>query len=176
MAFAYRFIIPAELIEADPELDFMLQNHSMYMDGPFRLVAYPIRGRKLLNVVGICPSHLFKVAGTDTPETSWMLPASKQEVIENFGKAPNGLCSPAQKLLKLADTGEGIKAWKLADRDSVLQWSKGNCTLLGDAIHPMVSFSLILFSFSYSLTWCSCIGTNPGTGRQSKHRGCRGVR
>jgi salicylate hydroxylase len=89
-------------------------------------VHYPLRAGTLLNVVGLRERPGWAVEG-------WNLRGTTQEMLDDFrGWHPD--------LLALFRSIEEPYKWALALRPTMPQWSKGRCTLLGDACHSMVPF------------------------------------
>ena len=89
-------------------------------------VHYPLRAGKLLNVVGLRER-------TDWIVEGWNVRGTTEELLDDFrGWHPD--------LLALFGNIEVPYKWALALRPAMAAWSKGRCTLLGDACHPMVPF------------------------------------
>jgi salicylate hydroxylase len=89
---------------------------------------YLLRGRTLLNVIGIAQSDLWPEEGWNTPATV----AEFRAAFEGFNPDVMGLigCAPAETLIK----------WGLFVRPPLATWSAGRVVLLGDAAHPILPF------------------------------------
>jgi salicylate hydroxylase len=87
-------------------------------------VHYPLRAGTLLNFVGIRERTDWSVEG-------WNLRGTTAEAIEDF----SGWHPALHELIRNIDVPY---KWALALRPTMDAWSKGRCTLLGDACHPMV--------------------------------------
>jgi salicylate hydroxylase len=89
-------------------------------------VHYPLRAGTLLNVVGLRERADWTVEG-------WTVPGTTEELLNDFR-------GWHEDLLTLFRNIEVPYKWALALRPIMPAWSKGRCTLLGDACHPMVPF------------------------------------
>jgi salicylate hydroxylase len=90
------------------------------------VVHYPLRAGKLLNVVGLRER-------TDWAAEGWNVRGTTAEVLNDF----QGWHPDVQEMFARIDVPY---KWALALRPAMDVWSKGRCTLLGDACHPMVPF------------------------------------
>ena len=89
-------------------------------------VHYPLRGGTLLNVVGLRER-------TDWTVEGWNVRGTTEEMLNDFrGWHPD--------LLALFRNIDEPYKWALALRPTMERWSRGRCTLVGDACHPMVPF------------------------------------
>jgi len=89
-------------------------------------VHYPLRGGTLLNVVGLRER-------TDWTVEGWNVRGTAEEMLNDFrGWHPD--------LLALFRNIDEPYKWALALRPTMERWSRGRCTLVGDACHPMVPF------------------------------------
>ncbi|KAF4964261.1 hypothetical protein FSARC_7815 [Fusarium sarcochroum] len=67
----------------------------------------------------------------DQTEDGWNISTTGENLVSTFpGLDP--------RLIKLFLNAEDIKMWRLYNHDPYPYWSKGRCTLLGDAAHPMM--------------------------------------
>jgi salicylate hydroxylase len=90
------------------------------------VVHYPLRAGKLLNFVGMGER-------TDWTGEGWNVRGTTAEVLNDFrGWHPD--------IHALIRNVEVPYKWALALRPTMPAWSRGRCTLLGDACHPMVPF------------------------------------
>jgi salicylate hydroxylase len=89
-------------------------------------VHYPLRAGTLLNVVGLRERADWTVEG-------WTVPGTTEELLNDFR-------GWHEDLLTLFRNIDVPYKWALALRPIMPAWSKGRCTLLGDACHPMVPF------------------------------------
>jgi len=90
------------------------------------VVHYPLRGGTLLNVVALRENTDWSVEG-------WNVPSTTDEVLNDL----RGWHPDLHALFRNVDVPY---KWALALRPIMDAWSKGRCTLLGDACHPMVPF------------------------------------
>jgi len=90
------------------------------------VVHYPLRAGKLLNFVGMGER-------TDWAVEGWNVRGTTEEVLNDF----RGWHPDVHALIRNIDVPY---KWALALRPTMDAWSKGRCTLLGDACHPMVPF------------------------------------
>jgi salicylate hydroxylase len=89
-------------------------------------VHYPLRAGTLLNVVGLRER-------TDWTIEGWNVRGTTEEMLNDF----HGWHPDLHALFRNIDVPY---KWALALRPTMSVWSKGRCTLLGDACHPMVPF------------------------------------
>ena len=133
---AYRLLIPRKKIQHDPELLAMLnQNVAMRYMGPGgHIMAYPLKGNKVYNMVLIHPS---KTAG-DTEEDAWTT-TGKREDMMNFYASWSPLI---RKWLSYAgeENEETIPEWTLNMYPPLPTWIQGGIALIGDACHPMLPY------------------------------------
>ncbi|MGD0024536.1 MAG: FAD-dependent monooxygenase [Xanthobacteraceae bacterium] len=90
------------------------------------VVHYPLRAGTILNVVGLRER-------TDWTVEGWNVRGTTAEVLNDF----RGWHADLHALFGNIDVPY---KWALALRPTMQAWSKGRCTLLGDACHPMVPF------------------------------------
>ena len=88
------------------------------------VVHYPLRAGTLLNVVALQERTDWMVEG-------WNVRGTTEEVLNDI----RGWHPDLQALFRNIDVPY---KWALALRPTMQAWSKGRCTLLGDACHPMV--------------------------------------
>ena len=90
------------------------------------VVHYPLRGGSLLNIVALQERDDWKVEG-------WNVAGTTDEVLNDL----RGWHPDLHAVFRAVDVPY---KWALALRPTMNAWSKGRCTLLGDACHPMVPF------------------------------------
>jgi salicylate hydroxylase len=90
------------------------------------VVYYPLRAGTLLNIVGLRDR-------SDWTGEGWNVRGTTEELLNDF-RGWN------EELLTLFGNIEVPYKWALALRPVMPAWSRGRCTLLGDACHPMVPF------------------------------------
>ncbi len=121
---AFRSLIPMDLVP-----DSVLARGSIMSAGPGRyLLSYPLRGGRLMNLIGLVQSGTWE-------EEGWTTPATKEEFAQAFG----GFEPDLIELIHRIPEGEVFK-WGLRDREPLQQWTVGRVTMLGDAAHPMTPF------------------------------------
>ena len=121
---AFRSLIPAAVVPASIQ-----SRVSVMSAGPGRyLLCYPLRGGKIVNLVGLVQSNTWEAEG-------WSIPATKEE----FAKAFEGYEPDLISLIHNIPDGDVFK-WGLRDREPLETWTVGRVTMLGDAAHPMTPF------------------------------------
>ncbi|KAF4339358.1 3-hydroxybenzoate 6-hydroxylase 1 [Fusarium beomiforme] len=128
----FRFLVPIDKLLANPitgpffgKLGFECQH--VFTTRDRRMVVYPCRNGKLLNIVAMHPAE---DAGLDS-ESSWLAGGRVEDLLDvykNFGP----------ELIEMCRIGEDLKLWSLATRDPPTKFYKGRTVLLGDAAHPML--------------------------------------
>lgn len=108
--------------------------------GPGRhLVAYYVRGGRLLSFVAVAEHGLLPSPGTIAPGTA---PGSSpfwdmEGDVEPLRRAFADFTPPARAVLAAA---RECTAWPLIERGVARHWSAGRVTALGDAVHAMAPF------------------------------------
>jgi salicylate hydroxylase len=119
---AWRGVVPMERVPASIE-----RTVGTNWIGPGgHVVHYPLRAGTLLNFVGVRER-------TDWTVEGWNLRGTTAEALDDF----SGWHPDLHALIRNIDVPY---KWALALRPTMDVWSKGRCTLLGDACHPMVPF------------------------------------
>ena len=90
------------------------------------VVHYYVRGGAMVNWVAAFESDRWT-------EESWTVEGSRDEVLGRFAD-----WHPT--IIALLSNSDRYLKWGLFDRDPLPQWSKGRCTLMGDACHPMLPY------------------------------------
>ncbi|KAH6897967.1 hypothetical protein BKA70DRAFT_746493 [Coprinopsis sp. MPI-PUGE-AT-0042] len=125
---AYRATIPTELILADPDLKFLVEEAStnVWMGPKRHLVGYCLRRKELYNVVMLHPAH-------ETNEN--IRDASVDDMRAEYAEFE-------PRVKKLLDLVPSTMLWSLMDRLPLETWvhSDGKVCLLGDACHPMLPY------------------------------------
>ncbi|KAL4878936.1 FAD/NAD(P)-binding domain-containing protein [Aspergillus karnatakaensis] len=127
----FRFLIPIEKMSQDPLTASLVEK--MGLDGMHafasqdrRLVVYPCREGRLLNVAGIHPSA---ATGTDVKESSWLSGGNLEQLLDTY----KGFSPELQAMCRKA---EDLKLWSLASRTPPKTFVRGKLALIGDAAHP----------------------------------------
>ncbi|WP_082540673.1 FAD-dependent monooxygenase [Pseudolabrys sp. Root1462] len=120
---AWRALIPAD---AAPEPIRAPVVH-LFLGLDAHLVAYPVKGGKLINIVGIIHD--------DWNESGWNAPGNRDEILRHF--APFSWAESVRDLIRIPD--RWLK-WALLDRATPFSGGTGPVTLIGDAAHPMLPF------------------------------------
>jgi len=121
---AFRALIPDELVPAS------LRQLQMAMNpAPKRyLLYYPLRGGRIMNLIGCGQTDSWEAEG-------WSIPATNEE----FANAYSDFAPELLALIRNIPPGALFK-WGLRDREPLETWTVGRVTMLGDAAHPMTPF------------------------------------
>ncbi|KAI0022481.1 FAD binding domain-containing protein [Xylariomycetidae sp. FL0641] len=124
---AYRLLINAEDMMADPELRSFIEDPQVnYWMGPdAHAVNYVLRGGKLFNMVLLVPD--------DIPAASMTIDGNVEEMQALY----EGWDPRITKILKLC---QSVQKWKLCISPSLEKWTSGAFTLLGDACHATLPY------------------------------------
>ena len=117
---AWRGVIPIERVP--PSISRTIGTNWIGPGG--HVIHYPLRAGTLLNFVGMGERADWQVEG-------WNVRGTTEEVLNDF----RGWHGDVHALIR--NIAMPYK-WALALRPTMGTWSKGRCTLLGDACHPMV--------------------------------------
>ncbi|KAF5675986.1 3-hydroxybenzoate 6-hydroxylase 1 [Fusarium circinatum] len=134
----FRFLVPIDKLMANPitgpffsKLGFDCQH--VFTTRDRRMVVYPCRNAKLLNIVAMHPSEN---AGLES-ESSWLAGRKVEDLLEVYKEF-------GPELIEMCRIGEDLRLWSLATRDPPTQFYKGRTVLLGDAAHPMLPHAAAL--------------------------------
>ncbi|KAJ4347657.1 hypothetical protein N0V95_005230 [Ascochyta clinopodiicola] len=125
----FRFLVPTEKAECNPLTKTLidrvgLKSTNAFFSDHHRIVMYPCRSGKLLNIAAICPEGNQKVE-----ESTWLNSGSKEDLMREF----EGFSAELREMCSLA---EDVKLWSLASRDPPSVFHRGKLCLIGDAAHP----------------------------------------
>lgn len=121
---AFRALLPWDLLPG-PVAE---RTYAMY-PGPQRmLLHYPLRGGRIMNLVGIGRSATWE-------EEGWSIAATNDE----FAAAYSDFAPEVVAMIRSIPAGALFK-WGLRDREPLATWTSGRVTMLGDAAHPMTPF------------------------------------
>lgn len=126
---AYRMLVPAEKIKADPELEAIgcIEGLVVIDGGDRRIICYPCRGKSLVNFVCCLPdSELNEIS-----EEKWSARGDVAKLVKSFESF-----SPVYQKLLSQGTEAGL--WQLRDQDPLDRWTKDRCIIVGDAAHAML--------------------------------------
>lgn len=119
---AWRGLAPAELLPPG-----LLPRAAAVFMGPGRhVVAYPLRGAAVWNVVAVEERRAWA-------EEGWSTPGDPAELRAAFA----GWCRPVEALLAAVDAPF---LWGLFDHPPLAAWTRRRVALVGDACHPMPPF------------------------------------
>jgi salicylate hydroxylase len=119
---AWRGVIPMERVP--PAISRTIGTNWVGPGG--HVIHYPLRAGTLMNFVGMGERTDWQVEG-------WNMRGTTAEVLDDF----RGWNADVHALIRQIEVPY---KWALALRPTMAAWSKGRCTLLGDACHPMVPF------------------------------------
>jgi len=124
----YRCIISADRLR-ELGLEEYLNNNAIEFWGGYginKIVLSACSDNNVVSCYCFYPAEL-----NDIREDGWNLSTTPENLVNTFpGLDP--------KLHKLFMNAEDIKMWRLYNHDPYPYWTRGKCTLLGDAAHPMV--------------------------------------
>jgi salicylate hydroxylase len=121
---AYRALIPEELVP--PAI--RERSWAMYPGPRRQILHYPLRGGRIMNLIGTGRSETWE-------EEGWSIPATNEEFVAAYSDfAPDIL-----KLIR-AIPEKSLFKWGLRDREPLATWTVGRVSMLGDAAHPMTPF------------------------------------
>jgi salicylate hydroxylase len=92
------------------------------------LMHYPLRGGRIMNLIGCGQSDSWE-------EEGWAIPATNEE----FASAYSDYAPDVVTLIRNIPAGALFK-WGLRDREPLKTWTVGSATMLGDAAHPTMPF------------------------------------
>lgn len=128
---AYRILIPAEKLLADPELASLITSPctTSWCGPDAHLVGYPIRSEETYNIVMCVTSY------NETSDEAWVVRGDNSELCKRFAAWEPRV----RKLCAL--TGDFMK-WRLCDLPNLSRWvhPSGKVVLLGDSCHPMLPY------------------------------------
>jgi salicylate hydroxylase len=130
---AYRLLIPREKVKYNPTLLEMLdQNVAMRYMGPHgHVMAYPLRGNTLYNLVLLHPD---KNADRVKDDDYWTTQGDRAEMLAFYSS-----WSPAIRAW-ISHADEKVLDWSLNTHKPLPTWVHGNIALAGDACHPMLPY------------------------------------
>ena len=121
---AFRALIPDELVPPAVQRQRMVMHPA-----PKRyLLHYPLRGGRIMNLIGCGQAARWE-------EEGWAIPATNDE----FAAAYADVAPHLLELIGNIPTGALFK-WGLRDREPLATWVLGRVVMLGDAAHPMTPF------------------------------------
>ena len=121
---AFRALIPDELLPSSVRQT----SHAMHPAPKRYLLHYPLRGGKIMNLIGCGQSDRWE-------EEGWSIPATNEE----FAAAYSDFAPELLRLIDSIPPGALFK-WGLRDREPLAEWTVGRVAMLGDAAHPMTPF------------------------------------
>ncbi|OJJ02012.1 hypothetical protein ASPVEDRAFT_887626 [Aspergillus versicolor CBS 583.65] len=128
---AYRILIPAEKLLADPDLAHLIIDPctTSWCGPDAHLVGYPICNGEMYNIVVCATSY------NETTDEVWVVKGDNSELCNRFASWE----PKVQKLCAL--TGDFMK-WRLCDLPNLTRWThpSGKVVLLGDSCHPMLPY------------------------------------
>lgn len=114
---AWRATVPVENWPAEAQIHVGAGRH---------LVLYPLRDGSLLNVVAVEERVAWAPGGWSAVDD----PANLRTAFSEFAPA----------IRELLERVEIVNLWGLMDHGVTPRWSRGGCTLIGDAAHPTLPF------------------------------------
>ena len=128
---AYRILLPAEKLLADPELASLITDPcTTSWCGPgAHLVGYPIRNSEIYNLV-VCAT-----SPNETSDQVWVIKGDNHELCQRFDDWES-------RVRKLCAMSPDFMKWRLCDLPILSRWvhPSGKVALLGDSCHPMLPY------------------------------------
>ncbi len=118
---AWRALIPVEQLSAN-----FKNQVALYLGPHTHLVHYPVKGGKLLNIVAV-------ITDKDQPDKQWDKTGDAEQLLEEFQSWSPDIRGFLAKI-------DIWTKWALFTHKCPPKWTKGNITLLGDAVHPTLPF------------------------------------
>jgi salicylate hydroxylase len=130
-----------------------LRGVQLWMGPRAHLVAYPISGGRLVNLVAIVPD--------DWQREGWSAPGEPREIQSRFAAA--GWAPAARLLIEAVETW---KRWALFAMPDGGAWTAGATALLGDAAHGMLPFAAqgAAMAIEDAAVLAQCLGDSHGAG------------
>ncbi|KAM3478841.1 hypothetical protein MY5147_001980 [Beauveria neobassiana] len=128
----YRFLIPASVLEEDPETrHWNIANRSRirvfsHNDTQRRLVTYACRDNTVHNFVGLIYDESARLDAED-----WQASVKVDEIVDRFKDFH-------PDIVKVIRKAKDVKRWPLLYRYPLKTWHKDMLVLVGDAAHPML--------------------------------------
>jgi salicylate hydroxylase len=120
---AWRALVPADGAPAE----FRAPLVHLWLGLDAHLVHYPVKGGRLINIVGIVYDEWNK--------QGWSAAGDRDEILRRFARG-----SWAEKARALIAMPDQWLKWGLYDRRTPFRGGTGAVTLMGDAAHPMLPF------------------------------------
>ncbi len=120
---AWRALIPSDDVRPEFRGPFV----HLWLGLDAHLVHYPVKGGKLINVVGIV-HDVWNQPG-------WSAPGERKEILHHFAR-----WTWSDIARELIATPERWLKWALYERKASFRGGSGPVTLIGDAAHPMLPF------------------------------------
>ena len=119
---AWRALVPADAVPPEFRAPFV----HLWLGPDAHLVHYPVKGSRLINIVGI--------VNDEWNEAGWSATGERAEILRHFGR-----WSWSETARDLIAIPERWLKWALYDRSHAFR-GEGPVTLIGDAAHPMLPF------------------------------------
>jgi 2-polyprenyl-6-methoxyphenol hydroxylase-like FAD-dependent oxidoreductase len=120
---AWRALVPAETVAPA----FRQPQVHLWLGLDAHLVHYPVKGGRLINIVGIVHD--------DWKDTGWNAAGERADILRHFAR-----WAWDESARDLIATPEHWLKWALYERRHPFRGGRGPVTLIGDAAHPMLPF------------------------------------
>ncbi|PHH87260.1 hypothetical protein CDD83_9113 [Cordyceps sp. RAO-2017] len=133
---AHRFMLDRAQVDEVPGLGELFKpgDLTFWADVDRRVIVYPARDGRLLNVVCIHPDDPDRWDGDGAAgRETWNESSTRAGLLSLYA----GFDERALALMGLADEST-LRVWRLMDMDALPAWHVGRLCLLGDAAHPFL--------------------------------------
>ncbi|KAG5926987.1 hypothetical protein E4U53_002944, partial [Claviceps sorghi] len=132
----YRFLIPVQRLQEDPDTSFFVENHHGWTrmlideDRGRKMVVYPCRDNTLLNFACVLHEEAGAPGNGSRRE-------NRHEAVDT-ARISDRLAGFDARFRKVVGKATDVRRWPLVHHHPLPTWNKGRMTLAGDAAHPIL--------------------------------------